>query len=247
MNRLAPGEEPIVVFVGEAGDGSTDLFAVSAGGGTVYQLTYNRPVESRPALSPDGAAVAFLRRPLRDDGAGAEVTVMNLLNAAERQLPLPAEAGAPVAVAWSRDGRALLARTGTGIWRLDAPPADPAPRALAGAEATAADSLLGILLGSPAFARVEPCEAGGFCVRTAEGELGPLTATGREPFRWGADSVAWFDGERIEVRPLGPGRSRHLIWTQPPRNPREATYAAAVGPPPPRETGLVPPRGRARQ
>ena len=249
MNRLAVGEEPIIVFVAEAADGSTDLFAVSAGGSSVHQLTYNRPVESHPALSPDGSAVAFLRRPLRADSTGNEVTLMNLLNAAERQFPLPEEAGAVLRVAWTRDGGALVVRTTRGPWRIEAPPADADPRPLAGTEAAQADTLLAVALGQPVFALVKPCEGQGLCVHTVGGEVEPLTSRGSGAFRWGVDSVAWFEQERIEVRPLGPGLSRQVMWTRVPRNPREATYAAASGPPRQPETGLVapPPRGSARQ
>lgn len=229
MNRLAAGEEPIVVFVGEAGDGSTDLFAVSAGGGPVYQLTFNRPVESHPALAPDGSAVAFLRRPLREDSTANEVTVMNLLNAAERRLPLPAEAGAPLRVGWTPDGAGIVVATVTGPWRVEAPPAAPHPRRLDGAEAARADTLLAVGLGEPVFAIVRRCDAGGLCVHTVDGELEELTVRGSDAFRWGADSVAWFERGQIEVRPLGPGRSRPVIWSGAPRHPREASYAAPGG------------------
>lgn len=247
MNRLAVGEEAIVIFVAEAGDGSTDLFAVAAEGGAVHQLTYNRPVESHPALSPDGGAVAFLRRPLRGDSTSDVVTVMNLLNAAERQVPLPKEAGVVQRVAWTPGGEALVVGTTTGPWRVAAPPARPAPRRLEGSEAARADTLLMVGLGSPVFAVVRDCEGDGLCVHTVGGEIEPLTERGIGAFRWGADSVAWFEQERIEIRPLGPGMSRQLIWSRVPRNPRQATYAPGSGRQRQPEAGLVTPRAGGRQ
>jgi len=246
MNRIAVGEEPLVVFVAEAGDGSTDLFAVSAGGGPVHQLTYNRPVESHPAVAPGAAAVAFLRQPLRADSTGRVVTVMNLLNAAERELPLPDGAGAPLGVAWDEAGTAILVRTDRGTWRLVAPPGRGDPRELTGAEAARADTVLSVGIGDPVFALVESCGEGGLCAVSAAGERQQLAVRGSMPFRWGRDSLAWFDQDRIEVRPLGSGRSRQLMWTLVPRQPRQASHGTPSGPPRQGESGLVVP-GPARQ
>jgi len=245
MNRIAVGEEAMVIFVAEAGDGSTDLFAVSAGGGPVHQLTFNRPVESHPALSPDGTVVAFLRQPVRGDSTTREVAVMNLVNAAERRLPLPAEAGAPLRLAWTDDGGGILVRTTTGVWQMVAPPAAPAARRLEAGELARADTLLAVGLGHPVFAVVEPCGEGGLCAAGAGGQRQELTSRGTMPFRWGADSVAWFDQDRIEVRPLGAGRSRQVMWTRAPRNPRQATHAPGPGSSRRGESGLMEPPGPA--
>jgi len=241
MNRIAVGEEPIIVLVAEAGDGSTDLFAVSPGGGPVHQLTFNRPVESHPALAPGGTMVAFLRQPLRGDSTTRQVVVMNLLSAAERDLSLPAEAGAPVGLAWDAGEAALVVATDRGTWQLAAPPGRGAARRLEGPERARADTLLAVGVGDPVFALVVTCGDGGICARGPGGEEQRLAARGTMPFRYGADSLAWFDQDRIEVRPLGAGRTRQVMWTQAPRNPRQATYAAPARPVPGGETGLVVP------
>lgn len=242
MNRIAVGEEPIVILVGDAPDGSTDLFAASPGGGPVYQLTFNRPVESHPALAPAGTMVAFFRQPVQGDSTTRVVTVMNLLNASERELELPEGAGAPLDLAWRPSGTALLVRTTQGLYELQAPPAHPAPRRLVGEEMGRAVLEVLVAVGDPVFAIVDNCLGGGVCsYPLGVGAPQQLSPRGADPLRWGRDSVAWFDQDRLEVRPLGPGRSRHVMWTQVPAHPRQATYA----PGPPRrsegETGLVVP------
>lgn len=240
MNRMAVGEEPIVVFVADAADGSTDLFAVSPGGGAVHQLTYNRPVESHPALDPAGTVVAFFRQPPSGDSTARIIGVMNLLNAAEREIRLPATAGTPLRLAWDSGGRTLIVGTTRGTWAVPAPPARGAPARLEGPEAARADTLLGVPLGDPVLALAAPC-GDGICAVLPSGEVQLLVPRGQMPFRWGADSVAWFDGDRIEVRPLGPGRSRHVMWSRPPARPRQATYARGTPGPTGGETGLIPP------
>lgn len=243
MNRIAVGEEPIVVLVGDAPDGSTDLFAASPGGGPVYQITFNRPVESHPVLAPSGTVVAFFRQPVQGDSTTRVVTVMNLLNASERELELPEGAGAPLQLAWRPSGTALLVRTSRGIWELQAPPAQPVPRRLVGEEMGRAALEVVVTLGSPAFAIVDRCQDGGICSFPLDGRAPQqISARGNDPLRWGADSVAWFDQDRLEVRPLGPGRSRHVMWTQVPPRPRQATYAPGPARRPEGETGLVVPR-----
>lgn len=244
MNRIAVGEEPFVVFVAEGTDGSTDLFAVSAGGGPVHQITYNRPVESHPALSPDGAALAFLRESFGGDSTTREVVVMNLLNAAERRVALPPAAGVPLMVAWHEAGGTLVVRTTAGAWEVAAPPAEPRPRPLDAGELARADTLLAVGIGRPVFALVEACGPG-LCAVGGEGQRQELTSRGSMPFRWGADSLAWFDQGRIEVRPLGAGRSRQVMWSREPRNPRQATYAPGVPGNRRGESGLMEPRAPA--
>ena len=242
MNRIAVGEEPIVVLVGEAPDGSTDLFAGSAGGGPVYQITFNRPVESHPALAPSGTVVAFFRQPVQGDSTTRVVTVMNLLNASERTLELPDGAGAPLELGWRPTGTALLVRTTTGLWELQAPPSQATPRRLVGVEAGRAALLVLVAVGDPVFAIVDDCKDGGVCTYALDGAAPQqISPRGSGPLRWGADSVAWFDADRLEVRPLGPGRSRHVMWTQVPAHPRQATYAPGPGGPREPETGLVVP------
>lgn len=243
MNRIAVGEEPIVVMVGESADGSTDLFAASPGGGPVYQITFNRPVESHPALAPSGTVVAFFRQPVSGDSTTRVVMVMNLLNASERELELPTSAGAPLEVAWRPTGTTLLVRTTTGVWEMQAPPAQPVPRRLVGESMGRAALDLMVAVGDPVFAIVDNCVDGGVCTYALDGRTPQqISPRGTGPLRWGSDSVAWFDQDRLEVRPLGPGRSRHVMWTQTPANPRQATYAPGPAGPRQGETGLVVPR-----
>jgi hypothetical protein len=224
MNQIEVGEEPFVVVVGEGADGRADLFAVSAGGGTMRQLTFTTLLERGPQLTPEGAILAFLR--MRDSLATTprEVVVMNLLNGSERRLALPAEAGQPQALGWSDDQATLYVQTDRGVWAIAAPPAEPLAREVTPGDA-AADTALTRWLGSPRFARVIRCPVG-VCVQTLRGDTTQLSASGRHPFRWGTDSVAWFDGERLMVRSLGPGLPRRVEWTSAPKGVRDGAYAA---------------------
>ena len=87
--EIEPGKDPFVIFVGGTSQAGGDLYAVPAGGGSALPITYSGVGEMRPALAPDGGAVAFIRgASLRDTSPGT-VWVMNLLNGAERQLRLP--------------------------------------------------------------------------------------------------------------------------------------------------------------
>ncbi len=220
QNRIAVGQEAFVVFVADGEGGLGDLFAVPGAGGVVTPVTYTRLDESAPALAPDGAALAFLRTiPGAPD---QRLVVMNLLNGSERDAPIPAGRG--TRVAWSRTGESLFLETDSGRYRMDAPPGPGEIVPLGPAEAAAAESALAVLLGEPPFARVARCgDTPGLCVVTAEGATGPLAAEGRDPARWGGDSVAYFVADRLEIRPLGPGQARHLSWSRPPPSPRQPT------------------------
>lgn len=233
-----------MVFVAEGGDGSTDLFASSSAGGTVFQLTFNRPVESNPRLAPGGVLLAFFRRPLRADSTARELIVMNLANNNERRIAIPEGAGAPVQLAWLEDGSAIMVKTTMGIWRVTPPPLKPNPTRLETGALAAAETTLAVALGKPVVAWAVECRSKpGVCALVEGEEIQQLSDIGTAPFRWGADSVAWFIDERIEVRPLGGGRTRQLIWSNPPSNPREATWAQPlIEPTTARETGLIPPR-----
>ncbi|MFZ5623335.1 MAG: TolB family protein [Gemmatimonadota bacterium] len=236
-NKIKVGEEDFAVFAADGPGGQSDLFAVLAAGGSVHQLTFTQLAEDAPALSPDGGGVAFLRARAGADSGSRRVWVMNLLNGAERELPLPDGAGAPSEVAWSRDGRSIYVRTDAGLYRVAAPPADPAPARVSGTDSLAADSALALVLGDPPLARVTPCPAGvaGICVTTVTGETQVLEKEGRDPTRWGPDSLGFFvgDGNDFEVRPLGGGRSRRLLWKRVPNGAHHMTYARAL--PRPRE------------
>lgn len=228
MNKIEIGQEPFVVVVGEGADGRADLFAVSAGGGAMTQLTYTTLLEVGPTLTPEGALLGFLR--MRDTLAGTprEIVVMNLLNGSERRMDLPASAGQPQALGWSDDQTTLYVRTDRGRWALAAPPGDPSAREVAATDA-AADTALTLWLGRPRFARAIECGTG-VCAVTARGDSAPLAPVGRDPMRWGNDSVAWFEGERLMVRSLGPGLSRRVEWSRAPSGVRDGAYAAGVPP-----------------
>jgi hypothetical protein len=214
------GRDPIVVFVGGEEDRSGDLFAAPAAGGEVAQLTYSSVGEARPALAPDGGAVAFLRTP-------GSVWVMNLINGVDREVRLPEGAGTPTRVGWAADGRSLVVATETGLYRAPAPPAEGEAVAIPAAGRVAAESSLAVLLGSPAFARVVACERPtDLCVVGDTGAPALIAAGSRDAARWGRDSVAYFTGDELVVRPLGPGRDRKVQLENVPPRPRQPTVFA---------------------
>jgi hypothetical protein len=222
-NHAQVGRDAYAVFVGDGPGGRPDLFGVRAEGGPVFQLTYTSVAESDPALSPDGRLLAFLRaRSLHDSLPGA-VWVMNLLTGAERRLALPKGSPPPARVGWSSDGSALYVRAGAEIWKLGAPPAAPEPRRATAAESFAADTSLGVFLGDPPCARVVVCE-GSLCAQSNTGPAVAFAQGGRDPLRWGADSVAFLSADKLVVRPVGPGHGRLVDWTGVPRAPRELTF-----------------------
>jgi hypothetical protein len=228
MNKIEIGQEPFVVVVGEGADGRADLFAVRAGGGEMTQLTFTTLLEVAPTLTPEGALLAFLR--MRDTlpTTPREIVVMNLLSGAERRLTLPDGAGRPEALGWSDDQATLYVRTDRGRWALAAPPAEASAREVPPTDA-AADTALTLWLGTPRFARGIACGTG-VCAVTPRGDTATLAPEGRDPMRWGNDSVAWFTGERLMVRPLGPGLSRRVEWSRAPSGVRDGAYAAGVPP-----------------
>jgi hypothetical protein len=235
-NKIEVGEEAFVVAVGEGSDGMTDLYAAPAGGGAFLRLTFNRPVESSPRLSASGRLLVYLRRTEAEAGA-SDVVVLDLTNGAEERVALPRKGGAPTAVAWfERDSR-LAVRTDSGLYGFAAPSAAAVPTRLQGADSARADSALGVPLGAPIAAMVVSCAApevagrrvparGGLCVRTAGDEIAPLDSLGRDPVRWGADSVGYFTPAGFEVRPLAGGRSRRPEWGGAPARLRDLTYSA---------------------
>ena len=229
-NKITPGEEPFVIVVGEGNDGETDLFAASTGGGDVVRLTFTRDLESSPALHPSGGAVAFLRRAAGTDPR-TWLVVLNLVNAAEREAEVPVAIGQAGLVGWSRDGTMLYVGGTTAVAVTPAPPAGLVLDVVAASDPRrgAADSSLGVLLGDPPVAEVVPCPGDGvaptFCALGATGTVQPLGEFVRGTFRWGPDSLGYFDGERLMVRSLGGGRPRHVAWTRAPSHAREATYS----------------------
>ena len=225
--KIDVGKESYAVFV--AGSGiNGDLYAVSSDGGAVYPITFTAVAELRPALSPSGVEVAFLRGLSLRDSTPATIWVMNLLNGAERELRLPKGAGRPQRVAWTADAGALIVEAGGALYRVNAPPAKSDARPLLGAERSAAESSLAVLLGDPVFAQVVPCpQPDDLCVVPIRGRPGILAQAARDPVRWGTDSVAFFVGDLLEIRPLARGRPRLLNWSGVPARPRQITFFQA--------------------
>jgi hypothetical protein len=224
-DKIEVGRESYAIFVGGSGM-SGDLYAVRGAGGPVFPLTFTAVAELRPALAPGGTQVAFLRGLSLRDSTPATVWVMNLLNGAERELELPADAGGPERVAWTEDGGSLIVQTSQGIYRAAAPPGRPAPLPVSPAERPAAESALAVLLGDPVFARVIPCERPrDLCVVTRRGRPSILAQAASDPVRWGSDSVAFFTtGDLLQVRPLARGRPRLLHLSNAPARPRQPTF-----------------------
>ena len=230
--QIEVGAEGYAIVVAGDGPGGGDLYAVRAYDGPVVPITFSRVGEMRPALSPDGRRVAFLRGRAVADSVPGSVWVMDLLTGGEREVELPKNAGTPRQVGWSRDGAALTVAAGAGLYRakpaigsLEAVSVPPADR-------PAAESTLAVLLGEPVFARVVPCpEPGALCVASDTGPPGLLAEHARDATRWGPDSVAFLTGSAIEVRPLGPGLARRIEWSELPGRARELTGFAgrAVG------------------
>jgi hypothetical protein len=217
------GRDPYAVFVGGSGPNS-DLFAIRPDGGQPIPITFSNVAELRPALSPGGGGLAFLRGASLYDSTPTTVWVMNLLSGSERELALPKGAGRPVRLGWEAGGTSLIVSTERGLYRIDAPPAAAAPRPVPPDERVRAESSLAVLLGDPVFARVVPCEnPADLCVTGASGSA-LLARSARDPVRWGADSVAFFVGDNLEIRPLGRGRPRRLVWSRAPERPREVTF-----------------------
>jgi WD40 repeat protein len=227
--QMEVGRDGYAVFVAGGGAAGGDLYAVRTEGGAVVPITFSTVGETRPALSPDGVMLAFLRGASLRDSTPGTVWVMNLLNGAERELELPRGAGVPRRVGWSSDGQSLVVAADAGLYRSSAPPAPLDARPVLAPDRPAAESALAVLLGNPAFARAVPCaEPGALCVAGDTGAPGLLARDARDPARWGDDSVMFFRGDAVEIRPLGPGRARRLDWDGVPTRPRQMTVFLGV-------------------
>jgi hypothetical protein len=228
--KIEVGRDSYVIFVGGTGLGG-DLYAVRAEGGPAYPITFTPVAELRPALSPDGAEVAFFRGASLRDSTPASLWVMNLLNGSDRELKLPKDAGTPERVGWTSNGTSLVVRTSSALYRVDAPPARPNPRVVPPEERAVAESTLAVLLGDPVFARVTPCQRpDDLCVVSRSGRPSLLAQAASDPTRWGSDSVAFFAGELLQIRPLAKGRPRLLHWSEVPARPRQLTYFQGASP-----------------
>lgn len=227
-NRVGVGVESYVVFDADGEDGQGDLYVGSASGGKVFRVTFTRVHEFAPALSPDGIMLAFIRGARTADSASHRVWIMNLLNGSEREVPPLGNGAYAQRVAWALDGRTLYVRTAQGDYRVTPPPLPPDMRLVGSAGQPTADTILAVPLGDPVLGIAQPCDSGGgICAFTPSGTQ-VINALGRDAFRWGADSVGYFFGDGIEVRPLGGGTTREVRWTGVPANPRTATQFPGV-------------------
>jgi hypothetical protein len=222
--QMEIGKDPYAVFVGGKGPNS-DLYAVRPDGGPPVRITFTNVAELAPALSPDGGGLAFLRGTSLTDSTPASIWVTNLLSGGERELSLPKGAGRPVAVGWEPGGKSLIVSASNGLYRFNAPPADADGSVVPAADRARAESSLAVLLGDPVFTRVVPCQTRrDLCVVGASGKPRLLAQAVRDPARWGGDSVAFFVGDYLQIRPLGPGRPRILMMTKAPERPRGMTF-----------------------
>jgi hypothetical protein len=232
-NKIPIGEVPIVVLIGDDAGGQADLYAVPAEGGQVVRLTFTRLQEYAPAFHPSGGALAYLRRPEGAiDSSPARLVVLNLVNLAERDAAVPDSIGVPRRIGWGDGGATLYVLGDAGIARSPAPPSAMrfAPVDTGASGWAAADSATSILLGTPPIARVVTCAkdcissaAKPWCVVGSDGqrqELGRVVT----PLRWGSDSLAFIEGDRLLVYSLAGGRARRIDWTRAPEKPRDVTY-----------------------
>jgi hypothetical protein len=215
------GREPMIVFVGGPATAS-DLYAVSPTGGKPIPITFSAFSEMRPALSPSGEAVAYLRAPKLGSTAPGTVWMLSFSTGSERSILLPPGADPAERVGWTPDGRSLVVESGRTFYRVDASERVMHARAVTGAERAVAESALAVLLGRPVFGQVVPCfNPEDLCVVGPDRTPSVLARGARDPARWGDDSVAYLEGDRLVVRPVGPGHPRSVNWTGVPERPRQ--------------------------
>lgn len=222
-NKIKVGEEPFVVVVGEGPDSLTDLFAAPAGGGRFIRVTFNRPEERSPRLSPDGSMVAFLRARSGTKGPPWSLVVLDLLSSAESAGPVPEGAGEPERLGWTRDGRGVVVSAG-GFLITPVLPDKVELRPVPGDSVALADSLSREVLGEPPRGMIRECPDGGLCVFAEGGEVTRLDTSATGAVRWSADSLGYFLPGGFEVRPLGGGRPRRPVWGGAPARLRQITY-----------------------
>ncbi len=232
-NRLKIGEESFVIFVARGEGDLGDLYALPASGGVPLQVTFTRVEESAPAITGDGSVLAFIRASQRSE-TPPTVVFMNLLNGAERRVELPSGA-IPVRLGWSADQTKLYIRAAVMEWSwqefvVPAPPQSGFVTRVATDEKPAADSALSVVLGTPAFALAGSClSAPGICAQSDSGES-MIDSAGKDPARWGPDTVAFVARGEIQLLPLGGGHLRDVRPSHPLIDLRQPTYAAGPGP-----------------
>ena len=209
-----------MIGVGEGRDGRTDLFAAPAGGGTFIRLTFTRAEERLPRLSPEGTAVAFVRREGAVDDAHWTLVILDLRTTVEHSAPLPPGAGEPVRIGWAREGAAVVLAGGYFTLTPERDSLTP----LSQAHRPAADSATRELLGEPPAAMVGECAAGVLCITAANGDTTRLGPGDTGAIRWGGDSLGYFTPRGFEVRPLSTGSSRRPDWSAKPVALRSLTH-----------------------
>lgn len=222
-NKIKVGEEPFVVVVGEGPDSLTDLYAAPAGGGRFIRLTFNRPEERFPRLSPDGSMVAFLRARSGIKGPPWSLVVLDLRSSAESAGPVPEGVGEPDRLGWTRDGRGIVVSAG-GFLITPVLPDQVKLRPVTTDSVALADSLSREVLGEPPRGMIRECPNGGLCVVAERGEVTRLDTTATGAVRWSADSLGYFLPGGFEVRPLGGGRPRRPAWIGSPARIRQLTH-----------------------
>jgi hypothetical protein len=122
----------------------------------------------------------------------------------------------------------VIVAAGNTTYRVHAPPAAQDAVEVPPADRAEAESSLAVLVGDPVFAQVVPCQRPeDLCVISRTGRPGILAQAARDPVRWGPDSVAFFVGELLQIRPLARGRPRLLNWSEVPARPRQMTFYQA--------------------
>ncbi len=222
-NRIAVGEEAFVIGVGEGADSMTDLYAAPAAGGSFVRLTFTRAEERLPRLSPEGTAVAFVRRDGAREAPRWSLVVLDLHTTVEHRAQLPGGAAAPTRIGWTADGSAAIVLAG-GYFTLATVPGKQSLVAVSPQASLAADSMTRELLGDPPSAMVRECAGGGFCIAAANGETSALDPGATDAIRWGPDSVAYLTPRGFTVRPLAGGPSRRPDWRGKPAGLRSLTY-----------------------
>jgi dipeptidyl aminopeptidase/acylaminoacyl peptidase len=98
-------------------DRNTDIYVVSADGGTSRRLTTNPAPDSNPRWSPDGQWIAYVaNNDPKSWAAKSEIMVVAAAGGAPRNLTQDYRESAGSGLTWSPDGRALYFTSGVGVY-----------------------------------------------------------------------------------------------------------------------------------